>query len=197
MALMWLDMAAEKPYISNMAGKNQIEASKLAPLSERLDNLDAQEAEQAKSPDKAQSPLDVSVLEKLEGMDKKDLINLIRLVCDAGWCVAGRTGADLVKTSIKSRNEVYDAIKLKGATLALTATDWKEYLGLAQFWSDREFGKAVNTEPPVAQNNTMNVYGVPTDTLDGWMREWVSKQNAPQINQPSTLHIEGKFTDNN
>ncbi len=87
-----------------------------------------------------QFPIDLAAI---EGMDAEGLRKLIRTVLQAGYGIKGISIAELTNNAIKTDNELYDALMLKGVTLAINASDWKEYHALASFWSERKQGKAV------------------------------------------------------
>ena len=80
-------------------------------------------------------------LPDLAAMSRAELEAFTKRLFNAGWGVAGASGADLAKAAVMSSNEVYDAIMLKAAALALCASDWKEFKDLAGFWAERERGK--------------------------------------------------------
>lgn len=113
-----------------MAGIKQIEASKLAPLSERLDALDKQEAEEAEATTHQNPALSASELAKLGDMSKDELIALINRVSGAIWGIA-----------MMSKDERIEAAKLKLWNAGLTQPDIFKALPALREALDRETGK--------------------------------------------------------
>lgn len=112
-------------------------------------------------------PVDASELAALEGMTRESLIDLFRRVYSAAWGIDGSTVADLIKTSVKPKEELYEAIMLKAATIALGTKDAKEFKELALFWAERERGKAVT---PIAvevrqERDTRKLAGLPIEDI--------------------------------
>jgi hypothetical protein len=124
-----------------MAKLTQIEASKLPPLTTRLDALDKQEAEQQQEQSHPNPALSAPDLSRLEGMTRDELVGLIRKVSQAGWGYGKLTGKELLETALKTKDEAYEALKLTALTLAVNASDWREFNALATFWAEREKGK--------------------------------------------------------
>ncbi len=85
-----------------------------------------------------QSPLDLAAI---EGMDAESLRKLIRTVLQSGYGIKGISIAELTKNAIKQDDALYEALMLKGITLALNASEWREFNALATFWAERKKGK--------------------------------------------------------
>ena len=95
-------------------------------------------------------------LSSLEQLDRDGLIKLIRKVYSAGWGSKGLTGEALVKTALRSNEEVYEALMLRAATLAENATDddLKMFETLTRFWVEQTKGKPVQR---IQQNTTISI----------------------------------------
>jgi hypothetical protein len=89
----------------------------------------------------AQTGLTDEQLQKLGEMSREQLIALIEKVSKAGWGYGSLKGKDLLEMALKSKDEAYEALKLTALTLAVSAADWREFVALATFWSEREKGK--------------------------------------------------------
>jgi hypothetical protein len=101
----------------------------------------AEEAQVASSP----SALSAEVLERLEGMTREGLRELLQRVSQAGWGYGKLTGKELLEMALKTKDEAYEALKLTALTLAVNAGDWREFNALATFWAEREKGKPVQS----------------------------------------------------
>jgi len=86
------------------------------------------------------SPLLVDIA-TIDAMDAESLRKLLKLVVQAGWGYGKLTGKDLLAAAIKSKDEAYEALKLAALTLAVNASDWREFNALATFWAERTHGK--------------------------------------------------------
>lgn len=98
-----------------------------------------------------------SDLTRLEKMGREELVVLIQKVCAAGWGSNGLTGSALVKTALQSEEDTYQALMLKGSTLALHAKEWKEFKELATFWAERVKGKPTQLNAITTDDNTLTL----------------------------------------
>ena len=89
--------------------------------------------------------LSVSDIALLECLSKDELIKIIKKVSSAGWGNGQLSGKDLITSALMSDDEVYEALMLRGQTLALNSKAWNEFLGLATWWTDRKKGKPVGS----------------------------------------------------
>lgn len=80
-------------------------------------------------------------LDDLENMPRKELKALLQRVIQAGWGYGKLTGKDLMQMALQTKEEAYEALKLTALTLAVNASDWREFNALATFWAEREKGK--------------------------------------------------------
>ena len=96
------------------------------------------EEKTVKSP---QNPLTEHEMKNLADMSKEELITLISRVCVAAWGYGNLTGKDLITAALNSKEEAYEALKLRAFVLASNAAEWREFHALATFWAEREKGK--------------------------------------------------------
>ena len=84
------------------------------------------------------NPIDLT---NLLDMPRHELQKLLQRVSQAGWGYGKLTGKELLETALKTKDEAYEALKLTALTLAINASDWREFNALATFWAEREKGK--------------------------------------------------------
>lgn len=126
-----------------MAGKNQIEASKLPPLSQRLDNLDAQEAEEAISTDIQQFPLSPSDLSSLRDMSREGLISLIQRMA----CQCGLVAAMSKEETAQAMRDILAETALRAIAPGLNVKfDIQARLAAIDKWLDRSEGRPVQRQ---------------------------------------------------
>lgn len=92
-------------------------------------------------PETPESPLSAFDMALLDGMSQQQLIALINRVCVAGWGYGDLTGRDLIAAALSTKEEAYEALKLRAFCLASNASEWREFHALATFWAEREKGK--------------------------------------------------------
>ena len=90
----------------------------------------------------APAPPDLS---RLEEMGRGELRGLLEKVYQAGWGYGKLTGKELLEMALKTKDEAYEALKLTALTLAVNASEWREFTALATFWAEREKGKPVQS----------------------------------------------------
>lgn len=87
------------------------------------------------------APTDQETINQLLDMPRNALQTLLHRVLQAGWGYGSLTGKELLETALKTKDEAYEALKLTALTLAVNASDWREFNALATFWAEREKGK--------------------------------------------------------
>jgi hypothetical protein len=150
----------------------------ISDMDDEFDELTGDPKPKSNAP-KAQTPPNPAVssedLARLEEMSREELVDLIERVNLAGWGFSGLTGKDLVEFARKSKGEVYEALKLRAAVLAYSATDARVFKELASFWADREIGKAVERVETPPATNTTNIYGLPADVMERILRQQLER----------------------
>jgi hypothetical protein len=99
---------------------------------------------QSPAPDNSAPPLsgvDKELIELCLDMPRNELKGLLQRVARAGWGYGKLTGKELLDEACKTKDEAYEALKLAALTLAVNASDWREFNALATFWAEREKGK--------------------------------------------------------
>lgn len=125
-------------------------------------------------------PLSASDLARLVDMPRPELLALLQRVSEAGWHDGKLKGSALLKTALLSDNEVYDAFMLKGSTLALNATDWREFQGLSEQWTVRKKGKVVD-RVEVNQTGSISVFAPDIAGLCGLIADLAAKRTSAAV----------------
>lgn len=94
-----------------------------------------------KQPSAPVNPLSDAVMQDLEAMTAEELRTLIKRICKAAWGYGNLTGKDLLEAAVSSKEDAYEALKLRAFVLASNASEWREFHALATFWAEREKGK--------------------------------------------------------
>lgn len=114
-----------------------INSNNMGFMKERISNVPGNKSSNI-GDDAQQSPIS---LDAIDTMDAEQLRKLIRTVAGAIWGVKAISGAELLKNALAKDDELYEALMLKGITLALNASEWREFNALATFWAERKRGK--------------------------------------------------------